>query len=139
MIQANELRIGNSLLYKENIVAVTVLSVNTKNFSIGYIAFNEFGKTDGQIGGNIEGLGNKLERVPLTPELLEKCGFEETDDSWYYLSKSEPLFQLHPEQSEKYSYSHIWDGAFTGRVISALHELQNLYFALTGKELEIKL
>jgi hypothetical protein len=89
---------------------------------------------------------DSFEPIPLTPELLEKCGFRDgykgrsnSDDWYYYINIRRYYFSL-------YKYSHN-----KGRVICQfsaarilnppqyLHQLQNLYFALTGTELEINL
>lgn len=70
--------------------------------------------------------------IPLTPEILEKCGFE-----WDIVTKrywnSGPI-----------EISLIKQTANIGRdtfilEFHHLHQLQNLYFALTGIELEISL
>ena len=71
--------------------------------------------------------------IPLTEDILLKCGFEL--DEYLYLKISEYL-------------SIIWIGYLSlevnGNIISIgdspfLHQLQNLYFALTNTELTIKL
>jgi hypothetical protein len=80
--------------------------------------------------------------IQLTDEILLKCGFKKGDE--YYLSPSdystegfvdmmcfnlkECEFIIDMSQYSGYSVS-----------IKHLHQLQNLYFALTGKELQITL
>ena len=107
--------------------------------------------------------------IPLTPEILEKAGFEfiEYED----ITDSASIFSLCSTYKHKksfYSYDYyvnVIDGkgettegitertcfefclacpATDGELIVAaqikyLHQLQNLYFALTGEELEINL
>lgn len=78
--------------------------------------------------------------IPLTPDILVKCGFEivefkvheyrlDIHRSWIMVVKNGE-FNLHDAQDEFYS-NYI--------PIKSLHQLQNLYYSLTGKELEIKL
>lgn len=124
MIQANELRIGNWLNHHGKFPFQMTLS--------------EF--YDLQSG--VRSL-EYTQPIPLTPEILEKAGFEETgegEDQFFH--KEEKLFGLSRRWDisiEGKEYSHIWDGSFTGRTIKYVHELQNLYFALTGTELNINL
>lgn len=69
--------------------------------------------------------------IPLTEEWLEKFGFE--------MGKNPKIIQLFPMQlletpnGFEYFLGHGFGGKFI--VIKYLHQLQNLYFALTGEEL----
>lgn len=74
--------------------------------------------------------------IPLTPEILEKCGFEKVDhihgySFWSIIRKRKqynvPVISIYENKTEINGYiiNHI----------TYLHQLQNLYFALTGKEL----
>jgi hypothetical protein len=83
-----------------------------------------------------------VQPIPLTPEILEKCGFEwedietHTDKTTRGLYKS--ILMMLP------ATSNCWYAAPFGYPLSLhrtlyLHQLQNLYFALTGEELEVKL
>lgn len=83
-----------------------------------------------------------IKPIPISPEILEKCGFEkrgeEENDVWYIL----PL---------GYFFGHRV--AITGNFLNGkwiphgdnkppleyLHQLQNLYYCLTGTELTITL
>ena len=72
--------------------------------------------------------------IPLTEEILLKCGF---------IIDSINNFEKYPFTIQK-SNHYVTDFLFykngdSGVVIKYLHQLQNLYFALTGKELEINL
>lgn len=81
----------------------------------------------------------KFKPIELTPEILEQCGFEkgerfykDTDAYW--------------DETKRYFISNQWfhrKQAGEGSIILArdlfyVHQLQNLYFALTGEELTIK-
>ena len=81
----------------------------------------------------------ELEPIPLTEEWLVKFGFE-NDKKGLIL------------EFKNYSYSYLWFNNNSGQLrlvseggkflthdnLKYVHQLQNLYFALTGKELEIK-
>lgn len=70
------------------------------------------------------------EPIPLTEEILLKCGFEKIDNE----------FVISIYQS-KFVYSEtmmLWRGEYLNQC-KYLHQLQNLYFVLTNEELEIKL
>jgi len=87
---------------------------------------------------NGESLKDWYEPIPLTPEVLLAAGFGLSEfqnrmvityennkfDIWLYYYKEKCI----------YSSSCFPDGA---NPINYLHQLQNLYFALTGTELEI--
>lgn len=123
-MESKELRIGNYIsVYGE-----------FKNVeSIGYygIGFN---------GGFAKYKLPNLEPIPLTEELLLKCGFEDCN------SYKDYRLYLPPHQ-EAYLELSIRNGIVCGFGISEdpmlldleyVHQLQNIYFALTGQELEIK-
>lgn len=76
---------------------------------------------------DIENGYKERQGFPLTPEILVKAGFIYLAGQWNWNS-----IALHIEKKYFiYLHSH--------RIIKYLHELQNLTFALTGKELEINL
>lgn len=78
-----------------------------------------------------------LRPVPLTPEILEKCGAVKVEGEWQFKVAICALwisFRFHAS----HCYSEI-GGIYLGGQIKYVHQLQNLYFALTGTELEVKL
>jgi hypothetical protein len=84
----------------------------------------------------------KAEAIPLTEEWLLKFGFQEKDRRQNRFIKNDD-FELE-FQGDKVAYC-VWGGEdaphltqFFGHC-KHVHQLQNLYFALTGEELEIKL
>ena len=86
----------------------------------------------------------ELQPIPLTPEVLEKCGFDRLNKetmavpsiwhSTYTRVLVKTNFDLQERGSEWY-----WIEGNTIVELKYLHQLQNLYFALTGKELEVTL
>jgi len=77
----------------------------------------------------------KYEPIPLTDEWLVKFGFENPADSWIG-----SIFHL----SEWDDFPLNWcvalnkNNAILVCKLEYVHSLQNLYFALTGQELELK-
>lgn len=82
--------------------------------------------------------------IPLTPEWLERCGLElrKEDKIWqiqvgntsYLEIEAEEPFMcgVTPETWRDICPIYIWNA------IKHVHQLQNIYFALTGEELTIK-
>jgi hypothetical protein len=132
MINAGELRLGNLLLHKYNgkISMVTC----------GYSHFELLGKGDTA----------SFFPVLLKPELLSKCGFTENKD--YPLAPQSREFILvlpviGSNKNEIYGYVKNNGECFVRATVNGaiacnnffhLHQLQNLYFSMTGQELEIK-
>jgi len=112
-MKANEFRLGNLIYYK-----------------------TEFGELMVYRMANIhaETYLGVYEPIPLTPEILGKCGFSFFCNG-YYANKGS--FELCIIENE-FIYFSI-EQQITGKKIEYVHQLQNLYFALTGTELEINL
>lgn len=69
-----------------------------------------------------------MDPIPLTPEILEKCDFDE----WgFQIVRKDGYISIQANQ-------YIMDEENEIATCEYLHQLQNLYFALTGEELEIK-
>ena len=75
-------------------------------------------------------MAHNYEPIQLTTEILVRCGFE--DD------KKEMIRRLRGNDFVLDGYSNDYNGFYLGR-IDYLHQLQNLYFALTGEELIVNL
>lgn len=75
-----------------------------------------------------------IEPVPLTEDVLKRCGFHKHNNAW--------VQDDFKENNSKFYFS-IWDvsGYYTYNsaeftiLIESLHQLSNLYYSLTGKEL----
>lgn len=91
-----------------------------------------------------------LEPIPLTPEILEACGFKNTYGNTDIFSKTTILLNEHPRT---FHIINVPESGYKGYQLTIeryekgvpmdieleyLHQLQNLYFALTGEELTIK-
>lgn len=123
MIQANELRIGNF-----------VKTPNQDFFRIDAFEYlrDDFGKVAQGKDTQYHPLPwylNNIEPIPLTPEILEKCGLTNT----IYLNGYAYNFDITGDVSFNHGeYEQICN-------VKYLHQLQNLYFALTGEELSVNL
>lgn len=123
MIQANELRIGNTINTTQfGIQTVTGIVCGTQ------VTVLHFSKTDHKL----HCASFLCEPITLTPEILERCGLK-NDDGYYH--NEDYSFSIEERGNE---YFYEYDGRNIGKGCKYLHQLQNLYFALTGKELEFK-
>lgn len=124
MINVNELRIGNLVFidYTESYYA-RVLELPDLRV--------EKSKNDKPLVSN-----SIVYPIPLAPEWLERCGYlKDSIDGKYYKQGSglPPIYFI-------YNGYYYMDGLpLNGNKIKHLHQLQNLYFALTGEELNVKL
>jgi hypothetical protein len=114
MIKANELRIGNCvILHTENYPDC--------NYPIGYIDI-----------GVVSIKPERFSPIPLTPEILLKCRFKLFPWGWI---KNDEADKRSLRITKHFNFER--DGQ-TSLEIKTLHQLQNLYYALTGEELIYK-
>jgi len=113
MIQANDLRVGNILQSYEG---------------------SEFEYVVIQSGDILmcqeanENFNNWRKPIPITEEWLLRMGFESLEDGWYKIE--EYTWNIY-DKGFRYKGQHIAEPDY-------IHQLQNLYHALTGEELTIK-
>ena len=116
-MEARELRIGNIVINREDYAPFEITE-----------------------GWEIDNIG-LYEPIPLTEEWLLKFGFEmiedKTEEVWYWAYKDfvlEPTFFCFG-----YASPIVFDLIRVNEEnpLIHVHQLQNLYFALTGEELEI--
>lgn len=127
MIQSTELRIGNYVLYFRESVFSEVREISTIH-----------GDNTARLKDEDSSIGcfklSKLKPIPLTEEWLLKFGFKKVDyrtnkeaefDEWilgdFGFIENENGYEFYPYLT---TLKHV-------------HQLQNLYFALTGEELTI--
>lgn len=148
MIAANELRIGN-WVYETSQFNPQVFTADDFWQIAG---INNIDKTAYDQKDNITQF-DYLYPIPITPEILEKSGLEiqkgyrawgkDYDITWLDISVPDPLI-LVLEKDEiklivKTDDSPMMVEMEEAQKIKYLHQLQNLYFALTGEELQITL
>jgi hypothetical protein len=92
---------------------------------------------------------NAIEGLVLTPGILEKAGFEhhyykaedeaETDSEWWTIRAGKSLWGKNEITIVKFDEGLKYSCHDTRAECKYVHQLQNLYFALTGEELSIQL
>jgi hypothetical protein len=118
MIEANELRLRNWVLYKGHFLQVDSLLEYTINIEI-----------DVTIGINYA----DLQPIPLTPELLLDIGFEEKHGDYQFGD-----FKIYSGHHEFWFWYKTITNTTKEVELKFLHQLQNLYFNLKGEELKIQ-
>ena len=145
MLKANELRIGNYILWNSKLSSPEI-SFLTFPVEVTSIFPDKVGYISTGIEHRSESFEDDLlqtqtahrpleefEPILLTRDILEKCGFEIADaNDQYSCYKKDPItIRFVAGNSIRVNIS---DREF---VCQHLHQLQNLYFDLTGEELEI--
>ena len=110
MIVSNELRIGNWL------------NVHGRPCQVTYLNNEVFGNKDEQ-----KFAFNEAQPIAITRELLLQTGFEK--DLYGFKSR-----QIALNQYEDVYYLRLPQGTGFGRGIRYVHQLQNLYFEISGQE-----
>jgi hypothetical protein len=88
--------------------------------------------------------GDKFEDInpiPLTPEWLGRCGFVKNGRQWdgpEIENDNSISFFIIQECDMAGTYELFGSEWTLGKPFQCVHQLQNLYFALTGEELTIK-
>lgn len=135
MIKANQIRIGNVFIRE-------LKNSHGLEYDPHFIITeDEMGKL---FGGDVGLTLQDLFPVPITDEILERCGFEKDREG-------DKIYQVDPAiyikliiGADGIVYPHYMESTPEDCNITALksvqhlHELQNLFFALTGTELVIK-
>ena len=128
-IKANELRIGDFVEY------------NLKNFDKGTekvpLQVVSISKDDGfRLDDGFDNIytSDDLNQITLTPEILERCGAFSNNHNWLLY----PV-ELNNITTEDYLEFEYQTPYLDWKIISIkyLHQLQNLFFVLTGEELEV--
>lgn len=147
MIQANELRIGNLLNWNADHLCGGISKV---------IRINEYGF---EIESNkkchpIEREMHEVEPIPLTPELLEACGFKHSHHRINPLETEERYsFRINEtdysacfvtdfyggKESHDLRFRIGYDDIIYPARFKYLHDLQNAIYFFTGTELEVNL
>lgn len=143
LIEIKELRIGNLLSYDNQIVHVTSLSLDIDDEYEDQIGFCKLGSVSNEIAAWNRSLVDKLAPIALTPEWLERCGYMKyvgnTGQEIYKCPVgSMALYKLAGSKDWIIGANDFSGGYLNLCTISYFHQLQNLYFALTGEELMIK-
>jgi hypothetical protein len=134
MINANELRIGNWVKHLPN---WSYRNDESKEFYFQWDDSDWY-----KIGESCISLSD-IEPILLTEEILLKCGFQHhkyaNDESFFEMQISKDIFLNYSPFHCRYILRKQWYGNIYNGNIEHLHQLQNLYFALTKTELEVNL
>jgi len=122
MMKANELRFGNLIRHTHCEILTSILKgkIIEVNFS-----------NDPEYVCNVR--PELYEPIPLTEEWLLKFGFIDTGS--YYLKGAFSIAKMPWTNGKIGLYAYAMDYSME---LKYVHQLQNLYFALTGEELEAK-
>lgn len=133
MIPANELRTGNIVDYAHGIDC-RVIGIDSTP-SLCELALSPL---DELIGRQIEAQFDEVEPIPLSPEILEKCGFTKGEYTGeFYLPMGALKLCLYTHGGTKF-YGYL-DKIYLADQIDSLHSLQNFYFTWLKRELTVNL
>lgn len=124
MLKESELRIGNiiQLVFSDHTNIGIVESISTQSIQLNVI----YSDGKNKLADNSERQG-----VPLTEEWLLKFGFEGHGEGIMQDIYTLKYFNV---QNSEAGFLHLGSQV----ALRYVHQLQNLYFALTGEELTIK-
>lgn len=118
MIQANDLRLGN-YIYTPGEVKAKILSIHNL-----------------EVGTNYGTWGiHYVDPIQLTWDWLVMFGFTDNDRIGVFINGKYDLEEL-TEGSGQWEF--CINEIQTGTILTYVHQLQNLYYALTGQELTVK-
>ena len=128
MLQANELRLGNWVNYHNDDTPFRIIEIAISGLSVKNSEEETWIELD------------QFSPIPLTPEILEKCGFIKLRNNW---SENVP-------DTFKINLLNLNNGDdILNLILNAvnapcpkvkyLHQLQNIYFCLCEEELKIEL
>lgn len=135
VIELKELQIGNYLLYKGELVHVTTLSLDVDDELEDTIGFCKHGQIHNETSDWNRALYNDLERIPITQEWINKLGLQ-----FHIGYDFTRIFNLYIEYGEPYcgvSLEQYSEGREPLPGVKYIHQLQNLFSALIGRELKV--
>ena len=132
-MDVKELRIGN-LVKDDECIIVIVEALSGDNALVNGYGENEvLFYRKGYPNVLFE---SEIYPIELTEELIFKCGFEKVKSNYEYAECFD--YVLQPIYFDMSNTSIKINGVYQAiKYPKYLHELQNLYFALTGQELDI--
>jgi hypothetical protein len=124
MVKANELRIGNIL--------IEYYSINDEPAQRYFTI---------KTGEDIDCVDEGFEPIPLTPEILEKCGFNWSiyHQAFHKHDDEHKIYDINECHPNGFQFSTFKKNQLIGVPFYYLHQLQNLYMCLSGEELEVNL
>lgn len=133
MIKASELRVGN-IVWESS--SFTPGPDDFDEIIVG--AINDIDKVVLDNQNNIYQY-DYLYPIPITAEWLLKLGFKwNADDKRHFIQIGNTLYIEYDTDLDYFIAPESWAGSRPWNAVNHVHQLQNLYFALTGEELTIK-
>ena len=128
MIPCYELRLGNHVMVNQNLQKVSTIT-NTTVLTIDAGGSNAEDATEYKL--------EEVEIVPLTDELLKECGFVYHDyfKFWQLITTG---IRSEMDLSADYEVIDFMRKPILKKLTS-LHQLQNIYFLLKGRELKVNI
>jgi hypothetical protein len=146
MIKANELRIGNCVNYTlpeviQEFDDGTAVAVRDKSVVCSG-KIQEVNRTGVVIEGNSV-RSSFISPIPLTPEILERCGFGkmvmENERQSFSLEKADIQLRIYISKNNIFTFLSVRGSQETVIFLTQLHQLQNIYPLLWCEELEMEL
>lgn len=135
MIDVKELRIDNLVMCKNEICRINMINRGD------VVEVSTIDSDSVKECFVCEIMSDRLYPIILTEELLLKCGITEaySDSKGYIYSINEVKFLRCFFDIPSFFIETKGDDDLFNRPIESLHQLQNLYFDLTGKDLDVEL
>lgn len=121
-MKANELRIGNLINYSDDNVNCVIKGIH--EFGLDVETSDEVFYTE----------HDRFSPIPLTYEWLLRFGFEKSRLGYFTIFCGSNVMSIYCFED----FSRVQIVTQTVSTIKHVHQLQNLYFALTGEELTLK-
>lgn len=115
-MEAKELRIGNLVFDGKGVYEVSLLTFQKDNEQ-GYYFKN-------------------LSPIRITGGWLKRFGFEKNENGEYEIQNTSFFYSKSKEHTDYWVFRTM---EYDTIEVKYVHQLQNLYFAITGKELEFKI
>jgi len=129
MIPYNELRIGNFVLVEQTMQRISMIDKTSSTTTAFPGAKKEEAKT------RTPHFLESLQPVPLNDEILKQCGFVYHDYfKFWQLIRGADESRSEMDMDRDYNILDFMRKPIVKKVAS-LHQLQNIYFMLKGKEL----
>lgn len=127
MIKATDLRLHNTVRHAGQPCRVVQLAEEA--VIVQY--------ADGALSGSLDPAD--LDGLDLTPEVLQRSGFVYTGETndYQFAIDQDAVITVNPHIFGGHSVQLCVKGNWCGKPVQLLHELENIYLDLTGKELAI--
>lgn len=138
-MEAKNLRIGNYITLTKSFKEFC----ESRNVETSLLRVTKIGYQEVELNRLIDANVSTIEAIPLTIEWLIKLGFND-DYNKGYLGidvNSTDFVITKPKMMGEWQNGYAWQYKCTWEKFTEfkyVHELQNLFFAITGQELELK-